>query len=313
MALKLKKPSRKKLKQKGVKQKHDMKIISQRKMNLFFIGGLAVFFGLAMLSIGLTIYGQTHRKSTAARVSATDVDYRLQMFLDSYVTDYFTWPSDSDDQQAQQDKLDAYYNFVPTEKSQGQIKSAMSLDSARLQSVKGDVATYRVTYKVGDGDNAKTVTVDFGVPFAGSKGKYYVTGLPWYEAVGNFKDGEADEKSTELALSTKDELSEAKRDKLDAFMKLFFDDYTTSQKNLNLISKGLKAINGATYKSLDYSYYKVHKDGSISAYVQVTFEISGVTHSENFSFELSKKGNSFFVNKMAHTIPVDYDKDSQSH
>lgn len=311
MALKIRKPSKKKLRKKEVKQKHEMKVVSQRKMNLIFIGGLAIFFGLATLSIGLNIYGQTHRKAVTAKVSTTDVDYRLQMFLDGYVNDYFTWPSDSEGQEEQTDKLNDYYNFVPTEKSQGQVKTEMSLDSARLQSVKGNVATYRVTYKVG-GDDAKTVTVDFSVPFAGSNGKYYVTALPWYEAVGDFKDSKADEKSKALELSGKDDLSESRRDKLDSFMKLFFDDYTTSQKNLNLISKGLKTINGATYKSLDYSYYKVHKNGSISAYVQVTFEISGVTHSENFSFELSKKGDSYFVNKMSHTIPVGYDKDSQS-
>ncbi|WP_019781639.1 conjugal transfer protein [Streptococcus sobrinus] len=312
MALKIRKPSKKKLRKKEVKQKHKMKVVSQRKMNLIFIGGLAIFFGLATLSIGLNIYGQTHRKAVTAKVSTTDVDYRLQMFLDGYVNDYFTWPSDSEGQEEQIDKLNDYYNFVPTEKSQGQIKTTMSLDSARMQSVKNNVATYRVTYKVGDGDSAKTVTIDFSIPFAGSSGKYYVTGLPWYEAVGDFKDGKADKKSTELQLSQKDDLSESERNNYDSFMKLFFDDYTTSQKNLNLISKGLKTINGATYKSLDYSYYKVHKNGSISAYVQVTFEISGVTHSENFSFELSKKGDSYFVNKMSHTIPVGYDKDSQS-
>jgi len=52
-----------------------------------------------------------------------------------------------------------------------------------------------------------------------------------------------------------------------------------------LISKDIKSIGGATFKSLVYSYFK-EKDGKILSYVQATFEVAGTTHSENFSFEL---------------------------
>ena len=91
-------------------------------------------------------------------------------------------------------------------------------------------------------------------------------------------------------------------------MDLFFKNYTTSQKNLDLIADGVTTINGAIYKSTDWAYYKIHKDGSVDAYVQATFEIKGITHSENFSFKLAKKNDSYFVKELTHEIPADYAK-----
>ncbi|MGT2698688.1 conjugal transfer protein [Streptococcus mutans] len=311
--MKLKKVVKAVLKKKKKKDKHELRVVSQRKMNTIFIGILTLTTILPCLYFGLGIYSSLTKKDTAVKLKqVSDVDYRLQMFLDSYVWNYFTFPDNSKEQQEQDKKLEEFYNFKPEENSQGQIKTVMYPDSSRLQSIKGNVATYRVTYKVGKGDNTQTVTVNFCMQYGGKNGKYYITSLPWFEAVQDFKDGKADKHSQELKFSAKDNLSESNHDKLDDFIKLFFDNYTTSQKNLDLISNGLKAIKGATYKSLDYSYYKKHKDGKVTAYVQVTFEIAGVTHSENFTFELSKKGDSFFVDKLKHTIPVDYAKGSKN-
>ena len=81
----------------------------------------------------------------------------------------------------------------------------------------------------------------------------------------------------------------------------------TSQANLDLISNGIKSIGGATFKSLDYSYFK-EKDGKIYAYAQITLDVAGTTHSENFSFELRQDKDSYFVEKMDHTIPADFNK-----
>ena len=44
------------------------------------------------------------------------------------------------------------------------------------------------------------------------------------------------------------------------------------------------------------------------AYAQITLEVAGSTHSENFSFELREDKDSYFVEKMDHTIPLDYNK-----
>lgn len=294
---------------KNKKQKHEMRVISQRRMNLIFAGGLALFFVLAMIAIVLNISARFHQKSAVSKqVSTVEVDYRLQMFLDDYVRDYFNFPDKSEEQQERQKKLDDYYNFVPAEMSQGQMKIPSKLDWLRCQSVKDHVATYRVHYLVGKGDNPEEVTVNFSVPFGGSSGHYYVSGLPWFEAVTNFKDTKAYKKSRKLQLAGQDDVTESKRKKLDDFVKLFFDNYTTDQSNLDLISDGLKAITGAKYKSLDYAYYKEHKSKKVTAYVQVTFEIAGVTHSENFTLNLSRKGQSFYVDKLTHAIPSGYAK-----
>lgn len=294
---------------KNKKQKHEMRIVSQRRMNLIFAGGLALFFVLAMTAIVLNISARLHQKPTVSKqVSTAEVDYRLQMFLDDYVRDYFNFPDKSEEQQKRQKKLDGYYNFVPAEMSQGQVKLPSKLDWLRLQSVKNHVATYRVRYLVGKGDDPEGITTNFSVPFGGSSGHYYVNGLPWFEAVTNFKDTKAYKKSRKLQLVGQDDVPESKRQKLDDFIKLFFDNYTTNQSNLDLISDGLKAITGAKYKSLDYAYYKEHKSNKVTAYVQVTFEIAGMTHSENFTLNLSRKGQSFYVDKLTHAIPAGYAK-----
>ena len=66
-------------------------------------------------------------------------------------------------------------------------------------------------------------------------------------------------------------------------------------------------MNTSTLKSLDYTYFK-EKDGKILAYAQITLDVAGTTHSENFSFELREDKDSYFVEKMDHTIPLGYNK-----
>lgn len=296
-----------KLKVKPKKEKRELKPISQRKMNGLFIGGLAGFFLLSTTAIALQFISPNNTQSTdvsTEQVKTTDVDYRLQQFLDSYVSAYFTFSSDGETQASQTETLNSYYNFIPEIRSQGQIKQPMTLVSGRLLEILDNIATYQVTYTVGAGDSAQTVTVAFSVPFGGKDGAYYVSGLPWYGAVKKLKAEEVDD-SEELKLGAIDEVSESESEELDEFIKLFFTNYTTSQKNLDLVSDGLTTINGASYKTLDYSYYK--KSGNKTyAYVQVTLEIAGVTHSENFAFTLTVKDGSYFVKKLEHVIPADY-------
>ena len=122
----------------------------------------------------------------------------------------------------------------------------------------------------------------------------------------SFKATEVDKKNV-LNLTATDEVVEEEQEKLDNFIKLFFNNYTTSQDNLNAVAKDVRAISGAVFKTLDYAYYK--KDGKkVTAYIQATIEIAGTTHSENFTFELEEKADSFFITKMEHGIPKDYAK-----
>lgn len=304
-----KKAKLKVLKKVGKKQKHQMRQISSRKMTTIFVTGLVGFGLLATTAIGLNVYGQLtgNQKPKVEKVTSDKVDYRLEQFLDGYVNAYFTYSMDNQSQKKQLDELNSYYNYVPSEQNQGQLRQETSLLSSYLQEIKDNVAVYEVVYKSGSGDSAENIKVGFNVPFGGKDGKYYVSGLPWYSAVTNLKKSSSDDKELVLSSQTT-ELSNSDKKKLNDFMDLFFKNYTTSQKNLDLIADGVTTINGAIYKSTDWTYYKIHKDGSVDAYVQATFEIKGITHSENFSFKLAKKNDSYFVKELTHEIPADYAK-----
>lgn len=300
----LKKP--RKEKQKQVK----MKKVSQKRSNQIFLFGLAFFLflcGLTMfISIKSAVKVNERSSNTAVVETKKETDRKLEQFLDGYVARYFTYNSQAGSSDDDVSKLNNYYGSVPDVKNQGQLKQEMSVVSARMLTAKDGIAVYRVIYDTKKDDKSQRVGIEFSIPYGEKDGKYYVAGLPWFSPVSDFK-ADGVEKDSMVSLIAKDDLEEGKRKKLISFLELFFKNYTTSQANLDLISKDIKSIGGASFKSLDYSYFK-EKDGKILAYVQVTFEVAGTTHSENFSFELREDKDSFFVEKMDHTIPLDYNK-----
>lgn len=300
----LKKP--RKEKQKQVK----MKKISQKRSNQIFLFGLTFFLflcGLTMfISIKSAVKVNERLSNTAVVETKKETDRKLEQFLDGYVARYFTYNSQAGSSDDDVSKLNNYYGSVPDVKNQGQLKQEMSVVSARMLTAKDGVAVYRVIYDTKKDDKSQRVGIEFSIPYGEKDGKYYVAGLPWFSPVSDFK-ADGVEKDSMVSLVAKDDLEEGKRKKLISFLELFFKNYTTSQANLDLISKDIKSIGGASFKSLDYTYFK-EKDGKILAYVQVTFEVAGTTHSENFSFELREDKDSFFVEKMDHTIPLDYNK-----
>lgn len=287
-----------------------MKKVSQKRSNQIFLFGLAFFVFLCGLTIFISIKSAVkvnERLSNAAVVETKqETDRRLEQFLDGYVSRYFTYNVQSGSSDDDVSKLNDYYGSIPDVKNQGQLKQEMSVVSARMLTAKDGVAVYRVVYDTKKDDKSQRVGIEFSIPYGEKDGKYYVSGLPWFSPVSDFK-ADGVEKNSMVSLVAKDDLEEGKRKKLISFLELFFKNYTTSQANLDLISKDIKSIGGATFKSLDYSYFK-EKDGKILAYVQVTFEVAGTTHSENFSFELREDKDSYFVEKMDHTIPLDYNK-----
>ena len=300
----LKKP--RKVKQKQVK----MKKVSQKRSNQIFLFGLAFFVFLCGLTIFISmktaVKVNERLSNTAVVETKKETDRKLEQFLDGYVSRYFTYNSQAGSSDDDVSKLNNYYGSVPDVKNQGQLKQEMSVVSARMLTAKDGVAVYRVVYDTKKDDKSQRVGIEFSIPYGEKDGKYYVSGLPWFSPVSDFK-ADGVEKSSMVSLVAKDDVEEGKRKKLISFLELFFKNYTTSQANLDLISKDIKSIGGASFKSLDYSYFK-EKDGKILAYVQVTFEVAGTTHSENFSFELREDKDSFFVEKMDHTIPLDYNK-----
>ena len=287
-----------------------MKKVSQKRSNQIFLFGLAFFVLLCGLTIFISIKSAVkvneRLSNTAVVETKKETDRKLEQFLDGYVSRYFTYNSQAGLSDDDVSKLNNYYGSVPDVKNQGQLKQEMSVVSARMLTAKDGIAVYRVIYDTKKDDKSQRVGIEFSIPYGEKDGKYYVAGLPWFSPVSDFK-ADGVEKDSMVSLIAKDDLEEGKRKKLISFLELFFKNYTTSQANLDLISKDIKSIGGATFKSLDYSYFK-EKDGKILAYVQVTFEVAGTTHSENFSFELREDKDSYFVEKMEHTIPLDYNK-----
>lgn len=306
------KKERRFLKKINQKQKIKSKLpkkINQRTANLIFWGGTMALVGLAVATVVVTFTRQVVPSKPVVQVveksdKGYQADNRLELFLNGYVSAYFNYSGEEALQKEEIEKLNSYYNVIPEVRSQGQMRQPTTLISSRVQEIKKNVAIYRVSYETG-ADKTR-ITVNFSIPYGENKTGFYVSGLPYFEPVGSFKATDVDTKNV-LNLTATDDVKDEEQEKLDNFIKLFFSNYTTSQDNLNAVAKDVKAISGAVFKTLDYAYYK--KDGKkLIAYVQATIEIAGTTHSENFTFELEEKADSFFVTKLEHFIPIDYAK-----
>lgn len=303
------------------KQKGSPKLIkaNAKTVNLAVMSGLAfiLFVGLLGGIRAMTLSNKVTslekaisnaQKNMSTTSTTATIDNRLQYYLNDFVSCYFTIPEDIEGQEAQAEKLLTFYVTEPDILSQGQTKTPSELDWSRLLQVKDNVATYEVHYiqKVKEGDNTveKALITAFNIPYAKTDESYYVSGLPWFSTL---TDNQADKVETSLNLGNDDHIPTKTKDKLDKFLELFFTNYTTDQDNLDLVADGVLMLENTTFKSLDYTYYKENKE-TIIAFVQVTFEVAGTTHAENFTLTLSQKGKSYYVTQLVHTIPTDYAK-----
>lgn len=296
------------LKKRTKKSVQEMKLISQKKSNTFFLGGLL----LLLLLSGITIFVAFDRvvvspdesKQVAVSADKTDsIDNRMQLFFESYLVAYFNY--DPSNKELYQESVNSFYESVPDIRSTFYKKEEMKLVSYRLVQILAEEAIYRVTYE----SLGNRITVLFGIPYTGTDGEYAVTGLPYFEAVSDYKSQNIG-KAPGLSLSATDHISESDRAVLVQFVELFFKNYTTSQENLDIVSKGIKTVNGLSFNKLDYSYFKIGKAGKITAYVQASFEVLGTTYSQNFTLEIIKKDDgSFYVENMLRKIPSDYSQE----
>lgn len=288
------------------KQKQEMREVNQKTMNKLFIGGLIAIVGLATLSIIASLTRSNEPQTIIQETKKDDnaVNYQLQYFLNDYVKAYFTLSDDSSEQSEQIDKLNSFYDVVPETKNQGHTRKATELINGKLLTIEENIATYQVTYATGK-DNEKTETITgFAIPFGEKDGTYYISGLPWYVTLTDSQATGFDG-NDRLKFIEDTETDKKTKEELDDFLKLFFTNYTSNQENLNLIANNLLVLEGTEFKTLDYSFY-ARNDKTITAYAQVTFEVAGNTHSENFTLTLKEKDKSYYVQKIAHTISKDY-------
>lgn len=296
-----------------------LKVVNKRTVNLAVLSGL-VFILLTGLMGGIRSMTLSNKvmdleqaiskaqSNQTVKTSEADVDNSLEYYLNDFVYYFFTIPENPTEQTEQADKLNAFYGTAPDVQSQGQVKNPSELIWYRLLQVKENIATYQVRYKQkvkeGEGTKEEEILTEFNIPYGQTENGYYVSGLPWFSSYTNRQDKS---NNADLKLNQSDRVDEKIRKKLDKFLEVFFTNYTTGQDNLDLVAKEIKIVNNTVFKTLDFSYYKESK-GQIVAYVQVTFEVAGSSHAENFTLYLSEKGKSYYVNKMEHQIPSDYAK-----
>lgn len=288
------------------KQGYEMREINQKAMNKLFLSGLGLIIGLAFLSIVLSLARPNKPQTIIQEVKeeSTKLDYRLSYFLDDFVSSYFTLSEDTSKQSEELQHLNSFYLTVPKTKNQGQSRVTTALLDSKLLTIEEDIATYQVTFKTGKGEDAKEITTGFAIPYGEEEGAYYVAGLPWYTTLTSSKvSAQSDKKGLTFIEDTSTD--EKAKEKLDNFIKLFFTNYTSNQENLDLLANDLLALEETDFKTLDYSYYAI-TDKETIAYVQVTFEVAGNTHSENFTLTLKDKDKSYFVQDLKHTITPNY-------
>ena len=109
--------------------------------------GFVVFVGVAgVLSIKNVSKVKEFEKNQIAKVDNKEIDRRLEQFLDSYVSYYFTYKAGEKDSEENAKRLSDFYGTPPSVKNQGQSKQDMSIVSGRLLMAKDGVAVYAVTY-----------------------------------------------------------------------------------------------------------------------------------------------------------------------
>lgn len=290
------------------KQRQEIRAVNQKTMNLLFLGGLITIVGLSTLSIVASLTRSNKPVTIIQEVKKDDtiINYQLQYFLNDYVKSYFTLSDNSSTQSEEIEKLNRFYNVVPEIKNQGHVRSTTELINAKILTIEKNIATYQVTYTTGKGDDKQEITTGFAVPFGEKGGAYFISGLPWYIRLTDTLATGFDSKDS-VTLVDDTETDKKTKEKLNSFLKLFFTNYTSNQENLDLIADDLLALEDTTFKSLDYSYY-IKNGNTITASAQVTFEVAGNTHNENFTLTLRKKDQSYYVQKLTHTISKDYAK-----
>lgn len=276
------------------------KKFNQRAYNRIFLGGLAGFVLLSAGAMATNIIRLNAKPQTVAvsqeKKEVAMIDYRLQNWSSNFVYYYFNFSADGQEQAKQIEKLNSFYVEPLEIKSQGQMRQPTELKSSKLVNMTDDVITYLVSYVAG----SETVVTEFNIPYQTIKGAYLVSDLPYFTPAVDSQVKELPDGSRNR-LDKANELSEADTKRFDEFIKLFFTNYTTSQENLDLVSKDLTVLSNSELKTVDFTSYSKRKDKMI-AYVQVTFATAGNTRSENFTLDLDVKGSSISVIKLTHGI-----------
>ncbi|GAB2021719.1 hypothetical protein RyT2_07930 [Pseudolactococcus yaeyamensis] len=304
------------VKQAKTRQKVDKKAVklpkqhSQRKANVIVYSaviGLVALSAFSLFSNGMRNFKQSSPQTVAVQKAESGyTNNKINLFLSSYVGTYFNKGLDK----SNQDILAPFYGGDLLDIKNTQTNAgAYELINSTLLEIKDNVGSYTVNYRVksNEADSWHDVSTIFNVPFGEKSGKYYVSGLPFVTKTESLQANKVKQNKLDDITSIYDE---AWRTKANHFVAAFFNAYTSDDNTLTTMSKGIKAITGYKFKSLDYSYYELNQDETkLTAKVQVTFEDNfNMVHSENFTLELTKKEDMLFVSELIHGIKADTSK-----
>ena len=277
---------------------------SQRKINLIVYGGVFFLVALSALSIFSNVARNLRQPKTEKAIvkveEKTGIDNQATVFLNAFIQTYFNQELDK----SNQDKLLPFYGgTLPDMKQSTNFKGQTELKQSTLLTVSDNLGRFRVDYKVKGSkkDTWHDETVQFNIPFEQKDGQYYVSDLPYMTNAQSLSASKGKQANLNKSNTIYDE---AWQKKADNFIKAFFKAYATDDNSLSTISRDVKAIKGYQFKTLDYSYYNQDKGKKqLNAQVQVTFQDKyGNSHSENFTLDLTKKEDIFFVNHLSHGI-----------
>lgn len=302
MGLFNKNPSEKK-KVKRLKPKKKEKVqlkyrkINQKMANRLLLGFVVGMVGLSALVITSNairaVFGSKQVVVQPTKRDSRNLSNKVGLFMTDFLNAYF-----SEDSQENRDKLERFYGSGIDIKNPATNLLASRLTGATLIEITDDKATYRVAYAVHVGDDWKNNVGVIVIPYDDKDGKFYVSDLPYFVDEDSYV-AKLSRNVNRLKTQTDDKAFKKEKKYLEAFFKAYVSGDDTQMLPF---SKSVKPVTGYRFKSMDYTYF-VKRGNRVKVAVQVTFEDGlGLSHQENFTLDLSKGNDTFYVEKMAHGI-----------
>ncbi|HEN0128871.1 TPA: conjugal transfer protein [Streptococcus agalactiae] len=279
----------------------------------FFVYGVLVllfivgFFG-SLRAVGLSNQVKNLKdtvvaikKESGQKVTDTGLDIsRVQYYMNNFVYTYINY-SDATAEKRKAE-LENYYSFSSSNLTD-EIKKDRVLQTQRLISVTKEKDYYVALMRIGYDVDKKSYQMTLAIPFQMADGLLAIVSQPYTLAEDLYqgKSKTFERKSPDEVKSlTKDEITSIQK-----FLPVFFDKYASSNKtDLKLLMKKPELM-GKGYKVSDIDmntalYYQ--EDNKKVAQVSVVFEdlVTGGKRSENFTLQLVKSENGWYIEKLYH-------------
>lgn len=271
--------------------------INQKMANRLLMGFVIGMVGLSALVISSNalraVFGSEQVVLQPKKRDSRNLSNKVGLFMTDFLNAYF-----SDNSQESREKLEFFYGSGIDIKNNTSDTLASRLTGATLIEITDTKAIYRVAYAVNRDDEWQDNVGVIVIPYNDKDGKFYVSDLPYFIDEESYV-AKMPKAVDRLKTQTDDKAYNKEKKYLEAFFKAYVSGDDTQ---LLPFSKTIKPVLGYSFKSMDYTYF-VETGNRVKVAVQVTFEDGlGLSHQENFTLELSKGNDTFYVEKMAHGI-----------